>query len=276
MVKIGTSGFSFPDWKGTVYPGRLPAREMLSYYADELKFDTVEINSTYYNIPKPENMEAMAKKTPDGFEFVVKAYRGMTHDPFDDRLEEKPSEEAVESYFRIFRESLEPFKAGNKLGAVLMQFPVFFYPSEHSREYMLKSKELLRGIPLVIEFRNKAWAKDETFAFLKENGLAYCAVDEPKLPRLMPFINEVTSSTGYMRFHGRNPDWFNAPVAERYNYLYTDDELREFVPEVNRMNERAEKSFIFFNNCHAGSAAKNAATFREMLGLGPVTPDKLF
>ena len=276
MVKIGTSGFSFPDWRGTVYPGRLPARDMLSYYAGELKFDTVEINSTYYAIPKPGNMEAMADKTPDGFEFAVKAYRGMTHDPFDSRLEEKPSEGQVEEYFRLFSQAVEPLRVRNKLGAVLLQFPVFFYPAARSREYMLRSKELLGDLPLVVEFRNNGWANSETLAFLKDSGLGYCAVDEPKLPRLMPFVGEVTSRNGYIRFHGRNKNWFNAPVSERYDYLYTEEELEEFVPEVKKMNSVAEKLFIYFNNCHAGSAAKNAKMFRQMLGLGTGMADNLF
>ncbi|HNS31527.1 MAG TPA: DUF72 domain-containing protein [bacterium] len=278
MIKIGTSGFSFPDWKGIIYPARLPPREMLYYYAGELKFDAVEINSTYYSIPKPENMEAMVKKTPDKFEFAVKAYKGMTHDPFDDRLEEQPSQEDIENYFRLFREAVEPFRESNKLGAILLQFPVFFRPSSVSRQYLLKSKEMLGDLPVVIEFRNNAWAKRETFAFMKDNGLAYCAVDEPKLPRLMPFINEVTSGIGYMRFHGRNPNWFNAPVSERYNYLYTNAELEEFIHEANKMNEFAEKTYIFFNNCHGGSAARNATTFRKMLGFDTTmtADDKLF
>jgi len=112
--------------------------------------------------------------------------------------------------------------------------------------------------------------------FLKENGLASCAVDEPKLPRLMPFVNEVTSSLGYLRFHGRNPNWLNAPVAARYDYLYTNEELEEFVPEARTMNSRAGKMFVFFNNCHAGSAVKNAGMFRKMLGLGTGTDHSMF
>jgi len=273
-VRIGTSGFSFPDWKGVVYPGRLSPKEMLTYYATELGFDAVEINSTYYSIPKPQNVEAMAKKTPENFEFTVKAHRGMTHDPFDDRNERRPTEEETEECFRLFREAVEPLKESKKLGAVLLQFPVFFYPSEHSKQYLLRAKEQLEGMPLVAEFRNRAWAEEETFVFLKENGLGYCAVDEPKLPRLMPFINRVTSGVGYLRFHGRNPNWFNAPVSERYNYLYSEDELREFVPEANRMESSSEKAFVFFNNCHGGSAAKNAGMFRKMMGFeGPVRSD---
>ncbi len=114
MLKIGTSGFSFPDWKSTVYPTNLSSRQMLPYYASELGFDTVEINSTYYRIPQPENMLAMAGKTPENFEFVVKGFRGMTHDPFDNRLETRPTHEEVEDYFHKFNEAVEPLKKEGK------------------------------------------------------------------------------------------------------------------------------------------------------------------
>ncbi|MBM4128740.1 MAG: DUF72 domain-containing protein [Nitrospira sp.] len=269
MIKIGTSGFSFPDWKGIVYPPRLANKDMLFYYTHHYKFDTVEINSSYYAIPNPGTMETMSDKTPDNFVFVVKGYKGMTHDPFDHRLEHIPTEDEVKESFQGFNRALQPLKESHKLGAVLLQFPVFFYRNPRNRDYILFCKEQLKDIPVVIEFRNNAWAAHETFEFLRANDLAYCAVDEPKLPRLMPFINEVTSSIGYLRFHGRNQNWFNAPVSERYDYFYSDGELREFVPEVRKMESRAAKVFIFFNNCHVGSALKNALTFKGMVGEEP-------
>ena len=87
--KIGTSGFSFSDWRSTIYPATISPRDMLSYYVSELGFDTVEINSSYYRIPEPKNMRAQFEKTPKSFEFVIKGFRGMTHDPFDNRLESR-------------------------------------------------------------------------------------------------------------------------------------------------------------------------------------------
>lgn len=268
MIKIGTSGFSFPDWKGTVYPARLSNKEMLSYYAYTLKFDTVEINFTYYTLPNPGHMEIISDKVPEDFEFVVKGYKGITHDPFDNRLETLPTKEDIERSLHAFSHALTPLRNSNKLGAVLFQFPVFFSYNHRNRDYILFCKDQLKDSQLVIEFRNKDWARDETFSFLRENNLGYCAVDEPKLPRLMPFINEVTSSFGYMRFHGRNPHWFNSPVSERYNYFYSDEELKEFVPEAEKMGSKAQKVYTFFNNCHAGFALRNALSFKRMLGSG--------
>jgi len=118
-----------------------------------------------------------------------------------------------------------------------------------------------------VEFRNKGWAKPETFEFLKKNNLGYCAVDEPKLPRLMPFVNEVTSDIGYLRFHGRNKNWFNAPTEVRYDYMYSEDELKEFVPEIKKMEKNSKNLYILFNNCHAGKAVKDAKKLKTMLGL---------
>ncbi len=265
MIRIGTSGFSFPDWRGVVYPKNIQAKDALLYYEQQLGFNTVEINFTYYTLPGLKTMEGLAKKTTEDFDFVVKAFKGMTHDPFDSRLEKRPEITEVRETFEKFLYSLNPMIERKKLGAVLLQFPVFFYPRQESKDYLLQCKEWLNDVPAVIEFRNRAWAKPETFAFLKEKDLAYCIVDEPQLPRLMPFVEEVTSDIGYLRLHGRNQNWFNVPTSERYNYLYSDKELKEFVDPIKRIHRRAEKGYVFFNNCHAGSAARNALQMKSFL-----------
>jgi uncharacterized protein YecE (DUF72 family) len=265
MIRIGTSGFSFPDWKGNVYPEKISSKDMLSYYAYNFKFEAVEINSTYYAIPAARNMDAMSVKTPDGFEFVVKGYKGMTHDPFDGRLEKRPSEDDIRNSFQAFNEGVAPLRDSGKLGAVLLQFPVFFHNNRKSSDYILRCREYLKDIPLVVEFRNCEWAGEDTLALLRRNSIGYCTVDEPELPRLMPFHNEVTSSLGYVRFHGRNKNWFNSSLSERYNYFYSEDELREFIPKVRKMETESHRMYAFFNNCHMGFALRNAVTFRKML-----------
>jgi uncharacterized protein YecE (DUF72 family) len=265
-IKVGTSGFSFPDWRGgVIYPEGLPQKEELMYYNKELRFDTLEVNSTYYTIISEKSTAAMEQKTGEGFEFVVKGFKGITHDPFDSRLDKKPTVEKAMEDLAKFKGSLGPFIAAGKLGAVLFQFPVFFYPSKQAEGYIEKCKKTMDGIPLVIEFRNNEWAKPETFSFLRDNEIGYCAVDEPKLPRLMPLINEVTSGIAYMRLHGRNENWFNAPTSVRYDYLYNEDELKGFLPELKKMADKAQKVYLFLNNCHAGSAVKNAVRMRDLL-----------
>ncbi|MEI6846177.1 MAG: DUF72 domain-containing protein, partial [Candidatus Firestonebacteria bacterium] len=257
-IRIGTSGFSFLDWKGTVYPREIKTAEMLGYYANELKFNTVEINFTYYALPSEKSFMSMQKKVPKDFIFTVKGNRGTTHDPFDPRIIPKPSIMKAYEVTKKFAAALKPLIEENQLGCVLLQFPFFFRPGEESREYLLKCRDLLKDIPLVIEFRSTEWANPETLQFLSGNKLGFCAVDEPKLTRLMPYLPEVTAKPGYLRFHGRNNNWFNASLEERYNYLYSEEELRAFIPDIKKMAGRARDLYMFFNNCHLGFAAKNA------------------
>lgn len=264
-ILIGTSGFSFPDWKGTVYPPNIKDKDMLFYYSHHLGLETVEINSTYYTIPSPKTVDSMEKKTPSFFEFTVKAPKIVTHDPFDPRIENKPQKGDIEKAFEMFKEALKPLILSKKLGAILLQFPVFFLNTQRNKDYILFCLERLSPFSIVVEFRHITWVKDETFEFLRRNSIGFCSVDEPPLPKLMPNVFEVTSNIAYMRFHGRNKNWFNSPLSERYNYLYSDDELFSFVSEVRKMSAVSEKLYIFFNNCHMGQALKNAIRFKDII-----------
>jgi uncharacterized protein YecE (DUF72 family) len=275
-LKIGTSGFLFSDWRGTVYPKKLQPEDTLFYYCDELGFNTVEINATYYTLLSDKAFESMERKTKSDFEFVVKAFRGITHNFFDPALVKyRPTLPQVNEYIDKFIYSLKPLEEKKKLGAVLLQFPVYFKPEKETIDYILMCKEHFKDIPLVVEFRNSGWSKPETFEFLRANKLANCVVDEPKLPKLMPFINETTADPGYIRFHGKNKNWFNSTRDERYNYFYNDEELDSFVPEIKKMQDASQKTYIFFNNCHAGSAVKNALRLKEILGFN-IKEGKLF
>jgi len=132
--------------------------------------------------------------------------------------------------------------------------------------FQLDDNAKFKDVPLAIEFRNRQWSVHETFEFLSKNKIANCVVDEPKLPRLMPFVNETTSDISYIRLHGRNKNWFNTTREERYDYLYNDDELSEFIPEIKKAEKGSKKTYVYFNNCHAGSAIKNALKLKKMLG----------
>jgi len=119
---------------------------------------------------------------------------------------------------------------------------------------------------LVVEFRNIAWHQERHYDFLKQKQFGYCAVDEPKLKGLLPFNPIATSQTGYIRFHGRNPDWFNsASVSERYNYEYSDQELQFFLRHVRELAGKVTLLTTFFNNCHMGAALRNAQRFKQLL-----------
>ncbi len=262
-IRVGTSGFSFDDWKGTVYPENISRQEMLPYYERNLAFDALEVNYTYYRQPSQKTMASMVRRTGPGFRFVVKCYRGMTHEPRGEDGNLKHDSEMFEKFVL----GVEPMTKAGRLGCILAQFPPMFLPTNESYEYLLFCKEALGSLRLVVEFRHRAWTSERTFQFLEDNGLGYCCVDEPKIPKLVPFVPRLTGGVAYFRFHGRNKNWFRAPVSERYNYLYSDPELEEFVSPIEELASRAEQTYVFFNNCHAGSAARNAARLKEMMGL---------
>lgn len=265
MIKVGTSGFQFKDWKGTVYPAKIPDRDMLPYYERELGFNILEVNYTYYQLPSPNTTMGMVKKTSDNFEFVVRSHKEMTHEIWGDKSRKKIKDNV--QIFAQFKEGLQPMIESGKLGCVLIQFPSFFWPTRNNFDYLMVCKERLGEILLVIEFRNKSWVRDSTFLFLKENELGFCVVDEPQLPRLMPLIPKSTSHIAYLRLHGRNPNWFNATREERYHYLYSEEELRSFLPHIESISREKIKTFIFFNNCHAGFAIKNGLMLKRMLSI---------
>jgi uncharacterized protein YecE (DUF72 family) len=253
-ILVGTSGYSFPDWMGRFYPFGLKREDLLRYYAE--RFPVVEVNSTYYRIPPPRVMEQMERKTPAGFRFTVKAPQVLTH-------EQRLDPEAMAA----FRDCLAPLADAAKLDGVLLQFPWSFRPAAQSWELLTGAQRELPGVPLTIEFRNRDWATRETFTRLRDSGLGYCVVDEPRLPGLMPPIVELTTPIAYVRFHGRNyQHWWSRDAGhDRYDYLYTEAELKEWAEKIETLARSAEKTYVFFNNCHAGQAARNAALMQELL-----------
>jgi uncharacterized protein YecE (DUF72 family) len=254
-VFIGTAGFSYKDWKATFYPADIKPREMLEEYSRH--FPVVEINSTYYAIPPPERMNAMARRTPVHFQFTVKANRGMTHEICDG------SEVA-----RSFRAAIRPLEDHGKLGCVLAQFPWGFKNTAENRDYLRVLAERLDGLDTVVEFRNAEWEAEETFGLLAGLGMGYCCVDEPRLKGLLSPRVEVTGSVAYLRFHGRNYEtWWDKGREswERYDYLYSEAELSEWLPKVEVLAESSDRTYIIFNNHYKGQAPANARTFERML-----------
>jgi uncharacterized protein YecE (DUF72 family) len=263
--RVGTSGFSFDDWLGRAYPPGLAKTKMLEYYENVLGFDTVELNFTYYAMPTPRTLASMVARTHPGFCFVVRSHKDMTHDIWQD--EDRRVLRDTGEVFKAFREGIGPLVDAERLGCVLVQFPVFFYPAPQNFDYLRKMPGWMPGVSLVVEFRNRAWLRPDAYRLLEETGMGCCVVDEPKLPRLMPFEPRRTSDIAYFRFHGRNQNWFNASREERYNYLYSADELSKFIPPLRSVSAGAKTTYTFFNNCHAGAAARNALMMKTMLGL---------
>lgn len=262
VVKIGTSGFSFDDWKQSVYPPDLPRSQWLSFYEKELGFKALELNFTYYTLPSPKSFAGISRKTGTDFSFAVKAFRKMTHDIRDQQTGELIDNKDV---FDKFLFTIEPLIKDKKLACILMQFPYSFYATAQNRDYLKIAKDRLKDIPVIVEFRNSAWLREDTFRLLTTWELGYCVVDEPKLKGLMPFVPRATSHVGYFRLHGRNSNWFNAPGSVRYDYLYSAEELGQFIRPINEIAAHTSSVLVFFNNCHAGSAAKNALMLARML-----------
>jgi len=264
MILVGTSGFSYKDWVGVLYPESIKSAEMLEFYATI--FPCVELNFTYYQMPGRRTIEGLVRKVPDDFEFCVKANKIMTHE-----IDTDNDPDLLKKTFSNFMEALKPMTTRGILGCVLAQFPWSFRKTASNIEYVLRFKELLPDIPVVAEFRNAQWITDETFNLLRSYNVAFCAVDEPKLPGLVPPVAEATSDLGYVRFHGRNAKkwWKHSTPGERYDYLYSEAELKEWIPKILQVSDKTGKTYVFFNNCHSGQAAENARMLQAMLGLAP-------
>jgi uncharacterized protein YecE (DUF72 family) len=262
-ILIGTSGFSFNDWIGEVYPAGIRKEEMLPYYERQLGFKALEVNFTYYALPTTRTMESFCRRTSRDFAFVVKAFKGMTH-------ERGPE---LDTQFRLFREGVKPL--GESLKAILFQFPFGFLPDSGSMDYLGRLRDEFADYSTVVEFRNSRWLEDGHLDVLRALSMGYCIVDEPKLKGLVPFVPALTSDLGYFRFHGRIRRWFREALEVRYDYLYTEKELETFVPAIGEIADKSSSTFVFFNNCHAGKAAKNGMMLVEMLkrrGRGQVGP----
>ena len=256
MIYLGTSGFSYDDWTGPFYPQGMPKKDRLVYYARE--FNACEINSTYYAIPGTKSIESMCSKVPEGFLFSVKANKEMTH--------ERQGEKQV---FEAFQRMLEPMMEQGKLGCVLAQFPNSFRFNAENRDYLAGFHEQLKDLPVVVEFRNAKWLRDDVFGWMRENSLGFCCVDEPQLPNLLPPVAEATSDIAYVRFHGRNRDkwWQHEQAYERYDYTYSQEELAEWLPKIKSLNERAGKVFLFANNHWKGQAIDTIRKLQLMFDL---------
>jgi uncharacterized protein YecE (DUF72 family) len=254
MIYFGTSGFSYSDWVGKFYPIGVPKREWLSYYARE--FNTCEVNSTYYALPKPSSMKAMVEKTNKDFLFSIKANQGMTH-----------QRENNATVFEAFCQMLEPIISAGKLGCILAQFPYSFRPNRSNWDYLKLLRERLGELPVVVEFRNAQWLRSEVFDWLRHLDLGFCCVDEPQLPNLLPPLAEATSEVGYIRFHGRNSAkwWQHEQAYERYDYSYTPQELSEWLPKIQKLDSETERTFIFTNNHWRGQAVSSIRQLRVML-----------
>jgi uncharacterized protein YecE (DUF72 family) len=264
IVRIGTCSWADKGLLEAWYPrGVSTAEKRLRYYAE--RFDVVEVDSPYYALPDPAVTERWARRTPDAFTFHVKASAAMTWH------EGEPTDEA----FRLFRAALEPLELSGKMQGVLLQYHPRFTKSTEAKAELARAPERLAPLVPLIEFRHRSWMDEaeraDTLAFLEANGLAYVSLDSPRTraSNVSPRVAAATHRVAYVRFHGRNAATWNIrgaeSAAERFDWLYSGDELAEWVAPLARLADEAEEVYALFNNNRDDFAPRSAQVLRGLL-----------
>ncbi len=257
-VYFGVAGWSYEDWKGIVYPDE-SSRDFdeLTYISHY--FDAIELNNTFYRPPSKYMSKAWIRKTlsnPD-FKFTAKLWKKFTHE----------KEEITPQDISIFKEGINPLAEENKLGALLVQFPWSFKYSSEAIRILNNIIKDFREYPLVMEFRHNSWLLKEALNFLQENNVGFCNIDQPVIGASIKPTAYNTSEIGYIRLHGRNyKDWFREDAGRdnRYNYLYSNEELEEWVNKVRKIKERTKEIYVIANNHYRGKAVVNALQMKSM------------
>jgi len=252
-LRIGPAGWSYPDWNGYVYPRKKAKGFHEATYLAEF-FDTIEVNTSFYAPLKPEIAKQWVERVSFNkkFLFTAKLWQRFTHDQEGSAEDEK-----------LVRAGFEPLREAGKLGAVLLQFPFSFHLTRETTAYLLKLLKRFADFPLVVEVRHATWNAPEVFELLAEHNAGFCNIDQPLIGRSMGATQEATSPVGYVRLHGRRYDtWFsddeNIPSHERYNYLYSAEELKPWAERVEKLEKAAREVYVITNNHYEGKAVVNA------------------
>ena len=273
------------------YPASVrSAEERLRFYAE--RFNTVEVDSTYYALPPERNAKLWAERTPAGFLFNIKPFALMTQHPAEisrlpkelsemlpaaqrkERHLTRPSPEVVDRAFQMFWGALTPLRKAEKLGIVAFQFPPYFVARSSNFDYIASLPVRLPGASIAIEFRHPSWVRDEahrveTMKFLRSHNLYYTSIDAPDDDSIVPSFIEATGDQVYMRFHGKNREnWFkrNITAAERFKYLYSERELQSLARGLKNLEgQGVRRAYAIFNNCYQNFGIMNAATMNVIL-----------
>lgn len=293
-ILTGTASWTDPTLleSGWYPPEAESPEERLRHYAST--FPLVEVDSTYYGLPSERTAVLWADRTPDHFTFDFKAFRLFTDHPTPQKAlprairDELPSDlkekaniyakdlpgEMVDHVWEMYRQALMPVHSAGKLGAVFLQFPHWFFYSKENMEKILKAREHLPDYAVAVEFRQPSWMTEEhaekTLDFLRQNDIAYTAVDEPQGTNasVPPIAAATAPELSVVRFHGRRAETWNkrgVGVEERFKYLYSESELREWVPKVERLANETQQVHVLMNNCYADYGVRNAQQFAQML-----------
>jgi uncharacterized protein YecE (DUF72 family) len=296
-IVVGTCSWTDPtlvketDW----YPKRsMSAAERLRFYASQ--FAIAEADSTYYFPPTPELTRGWAERTPASFTMDVKAYALLTGHPAkpnslwpDLREAIKPEfaskrnvylshlpTEAVDEVWKRFRYALRPLEDSHQLGAVLMQYPEWFTAKRDNRLELAAIRERWPDLPVCVEFRSPTWLatpqdQDRTLGMLRDLRLALVIVDAPAVAKLPAVLEVTTPELAVVRFHGHNDETWKKPgttAAERFKYLYSEPELRAWVPGLQTLSDQADQVHALMNNCYQDYGVRNAAELASLLSDG--------
>lgn len=282
---IGPAGWSYKDWEGVVYPSTLKKLHPVEYLAHY--FDTIEINSSFYGHIKPEVGLLWARKARvinKRFQFTAKLNKAFTHSPL--AVTQPTSASTIRPFSddeRLAKQGFDSLAGRDMLGAVLAQFPVSFRNTNENRDYLESLLGRFTDYPMVVEVRHSSWNNEGTLRYFAKKKVSFCNIDLPQLGRSMPPTEHVTAPIAYVRLHGRNyADWFaerdpdgdeSSPTARRdarYNYLYSEPELREWKHHIDRISARSRVTFVITNNHFQGKAAVNALQMKHLYTESPI------
>jgi uncharacterized protein YecE (DUF72 family) len=251
-IRIGPAGWAYKDWEGVVYPQKPGAKfDPLEYLARF--FNTIEINSSFYRPFTASTAKSWAHRVDEtrDFMFTAKLHRVFTHVRGKATAEDE----------KQVREGMDALRNAGKLGAVLLQFPWSFKNTDDERVYLAKLLDRFKDYPLVLEIRHSSWNNPQIYEWLEEMSVGICNVDQPLFAKSIKPADLTTSQIGYVRLHGRNyQDWFRekAPRDDRYNYLYSIDELEPWITRIKEIAAKTKESYVITNNHFRGQAVVNA------------------
>lgn len=258
-IRVGPAGWSYKDWEGVVYPQKPGSKfDPLAYLAKF--FDTIEINSSFYRPFTASTAKSWANRVSEAADFIfaAKLHRVFTH--------ERGKATGVDE--KAVREGLDKLAAEEKLGAVLIQFPWSFKNTDDDRLYLTKLLAQFKDYPLVLEVRHSSWNKPQIYEWLEDLGVGICNVDQPLFAKSIKPAAVATAQVGYVRLHGRNyQDWFRdkAPRDDRYNYLYSLDELDPWITRIKEIAAKTKEAYVITNNHFRGQAVVNALEIKSTL-----------
>jgi uncharacterized protein YecE (DUF72 family) len=258
VIRVGVAGWKYKDWEGLVYPKPKPRGfDELAYIAGYL--NAIEINSSFYGAPRPSAAKNWVASIASNaaFRFTAKLFHSFTH-------ERKPAPNDEKD----FKNGIDPLLEADRFGALLIQFPWSFKNSPENRDYLIGLQKRFREYPLVLEVRHISWIEDEVLDLLSSLGVGICNIDQPLFHRSVRPATYVTSRVGYVRLHGRNyKNWFSkkADVRERYDHLYSMDELDPWADRSKQIARDAEDTYVMSNNHNLGKAVVNALEICALL-----------